>query len=486
MPRRGEGGAVGIDRPTGGDGRPDRYSEAEDRPFPGAPDNREPVPEPKGQPSMDELRVLHQRARNSADLVAMADAYEEGGFAAALSVDLGGEGTTPDARPRTQGEDAEDTQREGADPVRGGIDVQEAPAEIVGAGGGPAPTGPDGDRDAPGDRHSGFTPDQDRWIPHDDESADGPGTIFGRDGVIDAGPSAGIRESEGEEEERGDAGAARKARPEAQEQPRHPDGAGETASRTDGSVEESKSSDQPGERDPGAEQTRERGQSVQEAHQESVPDAVGDQRMDAFEQRMQSMMEQKLQEALDGVRAEMKADYEAKLEEQKAEQKAEYEAQIESIKADYDAKFDELEAKVEGGRSNADTSPDRKPDGNENPDVSSAEQRGDRPQSGVNAAEDAPDSLVSQEQGALIEGREGTDRESDANREEPGRLRRMVTSTRVGAAGTVASAVNAAAMLGVHASPESIASLGIALVGTASLGIAKLEKRRKEKDGRQH
>lgn len=382
-----------------------------------------------------------------------------------------------------------DGQLEGSGSVHGGAGAQEAPAETAGAGGDPPYRGPDGDRDVPGDPlDPGFTPDWDRWAPHDGEPANGPGTVFGRDGVIDAGPSAGIRETGGEDDERGDAGAARKTRPEAPEQPRQGDSdpADEAATRTDGSAEDQESSDQPGERDQGGEQTRERVQPVQEAHEESAPEAAADQRMDAFEQRIQSMMEQKLQEAIDGVKAEMKADYETKLDAQKAEQEAKYEAQIESIKADYDAKFDELEAKVEGGPPDADASSDRKPDSEEDPDVSGAEQRGDRLAQGVKDPEQVPDdSFDAQDQGAELYQHEGTDQGTDAKQDvarqaDSPKRRRIFTAENVSAASTVGGALNMAVELFGHASPEGMVGLGLTLLGVAGMGMAKMEKRRKE------
>lgn len=66
----------GIDRPNDGDSGPDRYFKREDRPFPAAPADREPVSAPGPVPSMDQMRAAYARAGSIAELEAMAKADE--------------------------------------------------------------------------------------------------------------------------------------------------------------------------------------------------------------------------------------------------------------------------------------------------------------------------------------------------------------------------------------------------------------------------
>lgn len=85
---------MSIDRPTCGDGDPDRFSRREDRPFPAAPADREAAPElPRNTLSMEELRAVYDRAGTLAELQAEARAYEESQAREAGSSDSSGSGS---------------------------------------------------------------------------------------------------------------------------------------------------------------------------------------------------------------------------------------------------------------------------------------------------------------------------------------------------------------------------------------------------------
>lgn len=85
----------GIDRPTGGDSDPDRYFKREDRPFPRAPADREPVSAPGAVPSMEQMRAAYARAGSSAELEAMAKADEAAAARGTRTPDPGSPGETP-------------------------------------------------------------------------------------------------------------------------------------------------------------------------------------------------------------------------------------------------------------------------------------------------------------------------------------------------------------------------------------------------------
>lgn len=98
-----DGHAVSADKPAGGDYFPERFSMREDRPFPGAPENREPAPElPKNTLSMDELRAVYERSNSLAELQAEARAYEEAQARVAGSSESPGPGS-PDSASAGEG-----------------------------------------------------------------------------------------------------------------------------------------------------------------------------------------------------------------------------------------------------------------------------------------------------------------------------------------------------------------------------------------------
>jgi hypothetical protein len=176
-----------------------------------------------------------------------------------------------------------------------------------------------------------------------------------------------------------------------------------------------------------------------------------------------------------------------KLEKQQAESDAkldtmqakvdESEARADKLESQHEedqAKIKELESRLESTTSSeADTGKD--------PDkVKAAQQRSDRPPQGTKDPDTGADGNPP-ERGTLLEGHEATDQEAAAKRTPVSRIRRAVTSDRVGAIAVAAGAVNTAAEFGLHATPDGAIGLTILGIGLAAKGLGKLEKRGKEK-----
>lgn len=304
----------------------------------------------------------------------------------------------------------------------------------------------------------------------------------GHDGVLPSGPRDG---------DLGESDADRKdapVRPEKQENSRGDAAAGrETGTPADDEPREQQPDGQPPERDQDAEQGQDRVRPIRdEQRPDDGPDQAGGQNWEAIEQRMQSVVEQRIQAALDEVKdqvkAEVQADNEAKFEAQKAEAES-----LRSENQELRQKVDDLEARVEGGQSEQRGPVDRESDSEQQPDVSGGEQRADRIQHGVTEVEHGSDDPeISQDQGDALGGYEGTEQKAETKKAELTRWRRLMTSENINAAGTVGGAVNTAAMFATHATPDGMVSLGLTILGLTGLAVSKIEKHRKDKHERPH
>lgn len=147
------------------------------------------------------------------------------------------------------------------------------------------------------------------------------------------------------------------------------------------------------------------------------------------------------------------ADLEAKLADQEAELKA--------VKEEQAARLDRIEQQLAGV--------DRPPEGTDKP-----EQGTDPP--GASPRQDA----------ALAE-RKGTYQKTDPKRADEtrgARWRAVVTGENVQAAGTLVGAADTVAQFAMHATPEGVVGLGAMVLGVAGLGLAQIEKHRKERHDR--
>lgn len=348
---------MSADRPTGGDSYPDRFSGGEDRPFPGAPEDREPAPElPKNTLSMEELRAVYQRSDSLAELQAAAKAHEEAQTRAAGPSDSPGS-ESPDSAPAGEGPTA--VPQDGTDALG------EQQAEDLPRAEGPTRPGSDlmpfpgapGDRKPPAELPKNTLSMEELRAIHQKSSSSAELEAMAAEYAEagnggDAGPARGrsrvmpddVPESteDSGRAERGSEDSGGQSRPAAAEESRRVEvAAGPVNPNGHNDAQEQSAENQPGGRDQVAEPVRERPRAPE--HEPETRPGTGveqadEQRWAAMEQRMQSAMEQKLEAALDGI----KADYESKLQEQKAEHKAE----TDSIKAEYESKETRSEARI--------------------------------------------------------------------------------------------------------------------------------------------
>lgn len=533
-----------IDRPTSGDGDPDQFALREARPFPGASSDREPASAPGPAPSMEQMRAAYANAGSARDIEASAKADEDAAArgsgtgtrdpgvseSSAEGARAGGDrqGTVRGAQPGVQdgavvpGTVVPDGDGEGPS-VQADASVlasEARPPEIARAERTDIPAFPGASVDREPATSRGPAPSMDqmreafaRSSNSDElqaaakadeaaakEAAAGKGTVAAKPG----NDAATARDVSARDPDQPTA-----MRPQ-QEMPAAEASHGDPAPPLDGNRPDTSLQNQSDARhedavvldqieDAEAEPVLEGIESAKDSvvttrSDAAVPEAddkpvaqgvvepqrpeaglspeereTGDTNASRSEVRLDNQSDDQrpvTRAEMMAMLSELEARHRAELDAVKAEQKAEHEAEIGSLKADYDAKFDELKAKV----------------------VSDAEQRGDRPQRSDMAPEHVPDDpAIGQAQEAALEQRDNSRRGSDERNAEPSRWRQLVTSERVSAVGTVANAVNAATLFGMHASPEGMASLGMAVLSLGGLGLAKIEKRRKdkkEKDGR--
>lgn len=85
-----------------------------------------------------------------------------------------------------------------------------------------------------------------------------------------------------------------------------------------------------------------------------------------------------------------------------------------------------------------------------------------------------------------IAAREATDAARDTKEAEKTRWRRIASAENVGIASAVAGAADTLAQFAMHATPEGVVGLGATVLGLASLGLAKVEEKRKRTGRRRH
>lgn len=481
---------MSMDRPSssgdsGGDSRPERGDRPADRngerPFPGAPLDRPAAPPSAGPVrSWEDIKEDKHRYTSQAEYEAVLRERAAG----SRSPDSAGTSGPPDLSGSTN-----------SVPDR------------------PGPSQPDGIRDAGRRRPESTKPTR------PERSAEGlfPGAPLDRPAVpLSAGPARSWEEIREDKTRFSSQRAYDQARADEKgggrtgTEENAAGGAGTSGKDALSSSREAPSKEKPEARDPvrevraqaegekrdgdDAEQTPTDRVRVQHAAADTGADQVGEQNWGtAIEQRVQSVVDQRIQAALDGVKAE----YDAKLESKLEKQKAEPEAEIEGIKAEYEGKLashesrlGELEAKAEDRQEGGPGQPDRSLHEDVKPDAVKAEQRGDRPRQGVKDPErgaEEQDRLA--EQSALLGGNEAADQRSDARHDDVDeakvpRWRRVATSENVNAVGTVVGAANTAAMFAVHATPDGVVSLGLTVLGVAGLAMSKIEKPRKDKNER--
>lgn len=454
-------------RPERGDRPADRNGE---RPFPGAPLDRPEVSPPAGPVrSWDEIKADKQRYTSQAEYEAVlkeraagtgppdsaGPAGATGSPGAAGVLDRGTAGHSDDVR------DPGGRRPEGAEPGR-----FERSAER------PFP------RTSP-DRFA--MPDPwERVRSWDEIKADKD--RFGSQRAYDQARTAEKNDSPGPAREGKDApGNSGTSGKDASSSPRDAPSK-EQAEVTEPSQEEQ---DQGGDGDRGDDAGHDRLRAVRDEQQpDHGPDQAGDQNWDAIEQRMQSVVDQRIQAALDGVKAE----YEAKLDEQKAE----YEAEIDGIRAEYEgtlasheSRLGELEGKADNDQPDRLAQSDEVRHEAERPDTTRGDQRGDRLQHGVRERR-ADDLESSRDQAASLEGHEQTTQGTDDSKRTPGRWRRLAMSENINAAGTLGGTVNTAALFAMHATPEAGVAVGLTVLSVAGLVKAKIEKHREDKNDRPH
>jgi hypothetical protein len=108
-----------------------------------------------------------------------------------------------------------------------------------------------------------------------------------------------------------------------------------------------------------------------------------------------------------------------------------------------------------------------------------------RPDSGNAAPDqgvDKPETVETQDPAsrAAAERQNGED-PTNSRDAEPSRWRRIATSENAGIASTLVGAADTVAQFGMHATPEGVVGLGATVLGLTALGLATVEKMRKEK-----
>jgi hypothetical protein len=140
--------------------------------------------------------------------------------------------------------------------------------------------------------------------------------------------------------------------------------------------------------------------------------------------------------------------------------------------ADADQKIAELEAKNDEQAARLDRIEQFIADSKKNPaDSSAADHGGDK----IAASSDhqtAQDTAISEHK-ASGETRDARDADNT-------RWRRITSAENVGVASTVLGAADTVAQFAMHATPEGIVGLGAMVLGVTAVGLAKLEKKRKD------
>jgi hypothetical protein len=150
------------------------------------------------------------------------------------------------------------------------------------------------------------------------------------------------------------------------------------------------------------------------------------------------------------------ADLEAKL--------ADQEAGLKAVKEEQAARLDRIEQQLAGA--------DRQPEGTGSP-----EHGADQP--GAMRDPDAKSPTIAERKGTI---QENSLERAEVTKASPWRA--VVSGENVGVAGTLVGAADTVAQFAMHATPEGVVGLSAMVLGLASLGLARVEKHRKESNDR--